>query len=350
MGVYASPDRVLHCGRVHACDRLGSGSGGQGPLAAGPTNQRGQERGGARPTCPYRFPRWRQLPGPRSSDEMGGKGSLPQACAEQAPIARGYSAGVRRSRGKVALHAVCQVQAWSGPAARVPCTSQQRVLLAAPGSSPGGRASLVDVERGAHPEGPGSQVSASAVPLVQAGGIYGEEGGEGVGPRNGLTTPQYEPLPPPRTHLVVGHSDQSSERCPGKDGGRGSFEDSNSPAVAPRSRPTLIGPVDGDRDFSEWIPSPLLGNGAPGAPCSYLVGEPETERLPKRPSQKLHVCDVDAVDKGLGVQKVYVEDASHSPEEAAGQRWATYINVKDAVQRSTLGMPHTVPVPRRLRA
>ncbi|KAJ1167453.1 hypothetical protein NDU88_007844 [Pleurodeles waltl] len=71
----------------------------------------------------------------------------------------------------------------------------------------------------------------------------------------------------------------------GKDGGRGSLGDSNSPAAALRGRPTSIGPVDGERDFSERIPSPLLGNGAPGAPCSYLFGEPETERLIKRPSR-----------------------------------------------------------------
>ncbi|KAJ1106970.1 hypothetical protein NDU88_004368 [Pleurodeles waltl] len=60
-----------------------------------------------------------------------------------------------------------------------------------------------------------------------------------------------------------------------KNGGRGSLGDSNSPAARPRDRSTSIGPVDVERDSSERTPSPLLVNGAPGAPCSYLLGEPE---------------------------------------------------------------------------
>ncbi|KAJ1189203.1 hypothetical protein NDU88_005954 [Pleurodeles waltl] len=48
---------------------------------------------------------------------------------------------------------------------------------------------------------------------------------------------------------------------------------------------TSISPVDVERDSSERIPSPLLVNGAPGAPCSYSFGEPETKSLIKRPSR-----------------------------------------------------------------
>ncbi|KAJ1081515.1 hypothetical protein NDU88_001697 [Pleurodeles waltl] len=58
-------------------------------------------------------------------------------------------------------------------------------------------------------------------------------------------------------------------------GGRGSLGDSNSPSAGPRDRSTSIGPVDVVQDSSERTPSPLLVNSAPGAPCSYLLGEPE---------------------------------------------------------------------------
>ncbi|KAJ1163990.1 hypothetical protein NDU88_004437 [Pleurodeles waltl] len=71
----------------------------------------------------------------------------------------------------------------------------------------------------------------------------------GAGPRYGLTTLQYEPLPPPHTHLLAGHSGRSSEQRFGEDGG-----------AAPPMTPILRRP---HRAAARLRSALLMGRGVP---------------------------------------------------------------------------------------